>query len=258
MSKPHTRTITLPDGRTIVEHQPILPIAGVAEPIAPRPTLPDPYYRPPHPNWREMHNPQQPWTCYSCHTWHSGGSGWTAYYNASHDKWICAECYTRNMQLFPPVVTTAPAPAAGTDTTTPPPAANSDLLAKIAFDFQHLSNRHKRLILFQTELAAKGICTGKRGYKSLAKGDALYAIHGMGQSCPMHGQPDRGTRIRKYVGISTGPEAVEVMAAMERATQYAHLLDQIKQLTNIIGMTEHHIKTTAELLAAALTEIDAT
>lgn len=61
-------------------------------------------------------------------------------------------------------------------------------------------------------------CTGKvswRDSNNSGKAPKLYVIHGMNVSCPLHGMPDKGTRIRSYVGSNA-----DKITAAKRAIQF--------------------------------------
>ena len=82
------------------------------------------------------------------------------------------------------------------------------------------------------DLEAAGTCTGSVHWRDLDRPDRqpkLYAIHSVDNSCPMHGRPERGKRLRVYVG--TDPEKQDhVLDGIERQKQKAHLESQIRQI----------------------------
>ena len=62
-----------------------------------------------------------------------------------------------------------------------------------------------------TRLLMKPCCTGTAHWRQ----ETLYANHGIGQTCPMHGDPGQGKRLRIYVSNKSRKQqpVLEAMAA---------------------------------------------
>lgn len=96
------------------------------------------------------------------------------------------------------------------------------------------------------DLEAAGTCTGTAHWRDRDRPNhqpKLYAIHGVDNSCPMHGKPKRGKRLRAYVGAD--PEKQDcALDAIERQKQKAHLESQIRQIEVRLQRVEHALDDT--------------
>lgn len=106
---------------------------------------------------------------------------------------------------------------------------------KLMTIIQHLQDQTRQIADLHIQigdLEAAGTCTGTVHWRDRDKADRqpkLYAIHGVDNSCPMHGRPEHGKRLRAYVGAD--PEKQDhVLDAIERQKQKAHLESQIRQI----------------------------
>jgi hypothetical protein len=108
--------------------------------------------------------------------------------------------------------------------------AISDKLVTIVERLAELDRHIDRLVTRVAALDEAGVCTGVAYWRDRDDSTPkLYANHGVGVSCPLHGEPEDGRRLRVYVG--SDPEAQqEALAAIERRQQKARLEAQMRQL----------------------------
>ena len=105
---------------------------------------------------------------------------------------------------------------------------------------QNISDLHARIVDLETTVA---ICTGTTHWSDRDKPDhqpKLHILHSPGDSCPMHGDPKPGKRLRIYVGVDSKKQD-QVLEAMERQKQRAHLESQIRQAQVRLRRVEHAI-----------------
>jgi hypothetical protein len=233
MPKPYTRTITLSGGRTIIEHQLVLPIVETNTPAPAAGTV----------------------TTYDETGPYALGPG--SIYNSYR-----AAAILRAFGLDPQTITdtkdkieqaknlvlaaTAAGPAtAQADAISTPYQDQHPLPTDVLALFDNLADSLGRVYIAQdrlqlavTDLEHAGLCNGSPSYKKLARGRALYAIHATGQTCPMHGQPNNpAARIRKYAGQEQGEAARETLAAMARWEEYGRTRQQLAAVTHLIQRT---------------------
>jgi hypothetical protein len=75
-------------------------------------------------------------------------------------------------------------------------------------------------------------CTGTEYWRDQdhpTRSPKLYVIHGTGESCPLHGEPEDGGRIRTYIGADQQAIA-EARAAMEREREREQLEERLDAL----------------------------
>jgi hypothetical protein len=72
----------------------------------------------------------------------------------------------------------------------------------------------------EIELIAHRRCTGTLYMRD---GKYAYANHGVGQPCPIHGEPEPGHRIRKYIG-SDSVRIAGLRQAIDRQRRYQQLV----------------------------------
>ena len=87
-------------------------------------------------------------------------------------------------------------------------------------------------------------CTGKptwRDKNSDVKMPKLYAIHGVGQSCPIHGTPHPGKhRIRTYIG-SKDTAIREATTAMDRHKRLLNLTSEANNALESLGFAMYYL-----------------
>jgi len=75
-------------------------------------------------------------------------------------------------------------------------------------------------------------CTGTvhwRDSNGSGKTPKMYAIHGVDQPCPIHGEPEPGGRLRVYVGTDKARQQ-ETLEAMEREQDLQDTLTRLKAM----------------------------
>jgi len=120
---------------------------------------------------------------------------------------------------------------------------------KLMTIIEHLQDQTERIADLHIQigdLEAAGTCTGTVHWRDRDRPNyqpKLYAIHGAGDSCPMHGAPRPGKRLRAYIG--TDPEKQDcVLDAIERQKQKAHLESQIRQIEVRLRRVKHALDDT--------------
>jgi len=102
----------------------------------------------------------------------------------------------------------------------------------IATALSSLDSHLDRLRRDVEKLDRAGVCTGVVHWRDVDVDNhlsKLYANHGIGESCPLHGKPDSGKRLRIYVGADP-EEQQKILAAMERHKQKLSLKKEIRQV----------------------------
>lgn len=93
-------------------------------------------------------------------------------------------------------------------------------------------------------------CTGNphwRDKNAAGKTAKLYILHRTDETCPIHGQPERGCRHRIYIGNK--PDRIaDALAAIERHTELYHLQRQHANLQGTIERLIYQIKSLYRVL----------
>lgn len=104
----------------------------------------------------------------------------------------------------------------------------------------------EELYSLEREIAEFGetTCTGKEHWRDRdceTKSPKLYIIHAINQACPLHGKPNRNSRIRTYVG--TKPQAItEAKTALARARILAKLQREEFQLNRRLNSAVYSLE----------------
>jgi len=117
-------------------------------------------------------------------------------------------------------------------------------LDQIRANYLALLERIETITLLQQQLKTAGLCNGSEYWrKEDGKPDRLYANHGEGQVCDIHGQHKHGYRLRKYIGSNPG-KIKECMDMMERYREWRRLenqKDEIQDKTSLLKNRINHI-----------------
>ena len=105
-------------------------------------------------------------------------------------------------------------------------ATAAEKLASIAEHLDVLAGEIDTLKAQISDLDEAGVCTGTDYWRD---GTKLYANHGINKTCPIHGTPEPGKRLRTYVGTDATTQA-EVLAAMERCKEKSNLESTVRQI----------------------------
>ena len=89
-------------------------------------------------------------------------------------------------------------------------------------------------------LSELGICTGTAFYRTDTRHPALYANHGTGVSCPLHGSGGARRRIRAYVGTDELKQRGTLMH-MANAKAAVSLKRKIDELQRGLVLAGHHL-----------------
>lgn len=87
-------------------------------------------------------------------------------------------------------------------------------------------------------------CTGSehwRGKATRTTARKLYILHGIDRTCPIHGAPATGKRLRCYVGTKQG-NIDRARAAIKRHRQQRELLNQLAKHGEVLKRTLYTIK----------------
>ena len=86
------------------------------------------------------------------------------------------------------------------------------------------------------------ICTGHPYWRDNKSSQLLYANHGVNRSCPIHGTPDPGKRLRSYIGANRDTQAA-ALADIDRAATLHDLQEQIRQHTLALQAAHRELHT---------------
>lgn len=118
-----------------------------------------------------------------------------------------------------------------------------DLIARLP---PALTHRLADLPALQEELAELDLnsCTGSVHWRDVnkeGKVNKLYILHGTNRTCPLHGHPEPGKRIRIYIGVNRD-KIREALASIERQTQRSKLQGDLARHKNLIARALSSVK----------------
>ena len=108
------------------------------------------------------------------------------------------------------------------------------IIEKLAVIRQTLEKQNYAIHELQSQIAdldQAGTCTGVVHWRDKNGNRKMYANHSVGESCPIHGEPKAGKRLRTYVGADPVKQD-QVLAAIKRHAQTATLDQQIRTIRN--------------------------
>ena len=117
----------------------------------------------------------------------------------------------------------------------------------------HREGEHFNLLL---DLAAlEGItCTGVPHWRDKGKPDAtpkLYINHSIDQTCPIHGQPKQGKRLRVYIGTCPTNQRL-AHEAIEREQERKTLEKQVRHMESLLTQARSDIKSALRALGYSI------
>lgn len=118
-----------------------------------------------------------------------------------------------------------------------------DLIGRLPDAIEHRLAEHTDLQQQLAELDGN-TCTGTehwRDTKNAKHAAKLYVIHRIDQSCPIHGQPDPGKRLRTYIGSKPG-KIDQARNAIEREGRYLKLRKQQRGYDELVARILYRIK----------------
>lgn len=127
--------------------------------------------------------------------------------------------------------------------TTAPLAYALTLLSGLPQALRHRTTGLIQLTNQRNHLAQQ-VCTGRphwRDRNAEGKTAKLYVLHSTDQSCPIHGTPDPGARLRVYVGNKPTLVA-DALAAIERTTEHDNLQRRLRALLRSIDSVTYWAK----------------
>ncbi len=128
-----------------------------------------------------------------------------------------------------------------TDTYTQKTLTTAEKMERITRALADLDQQIDDLHAQVAALDAAGTCTGRiQSRKDKGRTPKPYAQHNHNQSCPNHGTPKPGKRLRIYVGLDPHRQA-EAQAAIDRYKQKAVLEQQIEQIEIKVSLIERAI-----------------
>ena len=86
-------------------------------------------------------------------------------------------------------------------------------------------------------------CTGREWWRDKdhpTKTPKLYILHSIDQTCPLHGEPEPGKRLRVYIG-SDPVNVAEARAAIERTHEKKHLEGRLDNITHGLTSCGYHL-----------------
>ena len=93
------------------------------------------------------------------------------------------------------------------------------------------------------QVSGQGVCNGTPTWRDAGhstRSPKLYIVHSINRSCPIHGQPDAGRRIRTYVGCDE-ERIAKALAAVERHERVETLRERARRIEARLDRAYQHI-----------------
>lgn len=123
----------------------------------------------------------------------------------------------------------------------------------------HATRSLSEVQLRSTDLEGR-TCTGNPHWRDKAnssKTPKLYVLHGTDESCPIHGQPAPGERLRVYIG-NKPDKIADALAAIERTIELKDLQRTRRRLQERIDRTIYKLENLYRSFGYPIPKLDPT